>query len=312
MLTTIIATSGFLARKYVDKDEKSKKKIKTGLAVLLNISVSIAIILTNKWLYTVVGFPNMTLTLMHFMTTFICLHVCQAFGVFSVKKVPMTSMIPLALCFCGFVVVTNLSLENNSVGTYQVAKVMTTPCVLLIQYYCYGKFASKATILTVIPIIIGVVLCFIYDIKFNLIGTVYAIMGVVVTSFYQVLVGEKQKELQLNSMQLLYYQAPMSAVILILPVATCEPVLELAYRSWTFMELVPVVCSCLIAFTVNLSIYWIIGSTSALTYNMAGHLKFCLTVAAGFFLFQDPMSANQLFGLILTLAGVVAYSHVRS
>lgn len=39
-------------------------------------------------------------------------------------------------------------------------------------------------------------------------------------------------------MQLLYYQAPMSAVILILPVATCEPVLELAYRSWTFMELV--------------------------------------------------------------------------
>lgn len=59
-------------------------------------------------------------------------------------------MIPLALCFCGFVVVTNLSLENNSVGTYQVAKVMTTPCVLLIQYYCYGKFASKATILTVV------------------------------------------------------------------------------------------------------------------------------------------------------------------
>jgi multidrug transporter EmrE-like cation transporter len=35
-------------------------------------------------------------------------------------------------------------------------------------------------------------------------------------------------------------------------------------------------------------------------------------VAAGFFLFQDPLSANQLFGLILTLAGVVAYSHVRS
>lgn len=48
------------------------------------------------------------------------------------------------------------------------------------------------------------------------------------------------------------------------------------------------------------------------SYNMAGHLKFCLTVAAGFFLFQDPLSANQLFGLILTLAGIVAYSYVRS
>ena len=102
------------------KDEQSKKKIKTGLAVFLNISVSIAIVLINKWLYTVVGFPNMTLTFMHFISTFFCLHVCQLLGVFSVKKVPLISMIPLALCFCGFVVLTNLSLENNSVGTYQV------------------------------------------------------------------------------------------------------------------------------------------------------------------------------------------------
>jgi solute carrier family 35 protein E3 len=59
-------------------------------------------------------------------------------------------MIPLALCFCGFVVLTNLSLENNSVGTYQVAKVMTTPCVLLIQYYYYGKSVNTATLLTVV------------------------------------------------------------------------------------------------------------------------------------------------------------------
>lgn len=150
MLTAVIATSGYLGRKYIGKDEQSKKKFKTGLAVLLNVSVSIAIVLTNKWLYTIVGFPNMTLTLMHFTSTFICLHVCQAFGVFTVKKVPMASMIPLAVCFCGFVVLTNLSLENNSVGTYQVAKVMTTPCVLLIQYYFYSKFATRATILTVV------------------------------------------------------------------------------------------------------------------------------------------------------------------
>lgn len=59
-------------------------------------------------------------------------------------------MIPLAVCFCGFVVLTNLSLENNSVGTYQVAKVMTTPCVLLIQYHCYGKLTRTATVLTVV------------------------------------------------------------------------------------------------------------------------------------------------------------------
>lgn len=45
---------------------------------------------------------------------------------------------------------------------------------------------------------------------------------------------------------------------------------------------------------------------------MAGHLKFCLTVAGGYVIFQDPLSLNQLIGLLLTLAGVVAYTHLRS
>jgi solute carrier family 35 protein E3 len=36
-------------------------------------------------------------------------------------------------------------------------------------------------------------------------------------------IGEKQKEFEVNSMQLLYYQAPMSAVILMLFVPFFEP-----------------------------------------------------------------------------------------
>jgi solute carrier family 35 protein E3 len=52
------------------------------------------------------------------------------------------------------------------------------------------------------------------------------------------LVGEKQKELQLNSMQLLYYQAPISAIILFFPVLAFEPVLQLVYRSWTLAAIV--------------------------------------------------------------------------
>ena len=125
-------------------------KYKTVFAVLFNIVVSLSIVIVNKYLYAHAGFPNMTLTFMHFVTTFLCLHVCQMWGMFSLKSVPILSMIPLAIAFCGFVVLTNLSLENNSVGTYQVAKVMTTPCVLLIQYYYYGKSTSRKILLTVV------------------------------------------------------------------------------------------------------------------------------------------------------------------
>ena len=46
-------------------------------------------------------------------------------------------------------------------------------------------------------------------------------------------------------------------------------------------------------------------------YNMTGHTKFCLTVAAGYLLFHDPLSLNQFIGLLLTLGGIVAYTHLR-
>merc|ERR1712071_359765 len=277
----------------------------------LNIGISIAMVLVNKYLYVKVGFPNVTLTLMHFASTFICLHFCQLYGMFPIKKVPITKIIPLSITFCGFVVLTNLSLENNSVGTYQVAKVITTPCVMLIQYYAYGQKFSMNVIFTVIPIVLGVCLNFMYDLKYNTLGTMYALLGVIVTSFYQVLVGAKQKEFQMSSMQLLYYQAPISAVILIVPMLIFEPVSNITDASWELIEVGAVLFSCLMAFGVNLSIYWIIGNTSALTYNMAGHIKFCLLIATGFLLFDEPLSVNQIFGLVLTLTGVITYTHLR-
>lgn len=52
------------------------------------------------------------------------------------------------------------------------------------------------------------------------------------------MVGEKQKEFELNSMQLLYYQAPLSALILLLPALYFEPVSSLLTRTWTTTELV--------------------------------------------------------------------------
>jgi solute carrier family 35 protein E3 len=62
-------------------------------------------------------------------------------------------MMPLAFAFCGFVVFTNLSLQNNTVGTYQVAKVMTTPCIILIQIFFYKKEFMLRVKLTLVSIL---------------------------------------------------------------------------------------------------------------------------------------------------------------
>ncbi|CAM1324154.1 SLC35E3 (predicted) [Pycnogonum litorale] len=291
----------------------NKYLISVGL--LFNICASILIVLLNKWVYVHTGFPNVTLTFLHFVVTFIGLIVCKFFGILQVKTLPLLDMLPLASTFCGFVVLTNLSLQYNTVGTYQIAKVMTMPCIMIIQTQFYGKKFTTKEKLTLIPISTGVFLNSYYDIKFNVIGSLFATCGVIVTSVYQVWVNTKQKEYGVGSMQLLFYQAPLSASLLLLVIPFFEPITggknALLTTHWTLIDLTVVSLSAITAFMVNLSIFWIIGNTSPVTYNMVGHLKFCLTLIGGFLLFHEPISINQLFGISLTVSGVILYTHFK-
>ncbi|XP_076357378.1 solute carrier family 35 member E3-like isoform X2 [Tachypleus tridentatus] len=289
-------------------------RVFTTFCLGLNLFLAIIIVLLNKWVYVHINFPNVTMTFSHFVMTFIGLVICQSFNIFNVKRLPIFKMLPLAFTFCGFVVFTNLSLGYNTVGTYQIIKTMTMPCIMIIQSYWYGRSFLLKIKMTLIPLTLGVFLNSFYDIKFNILGTVFASIGVVVTSLYQVWVGEKQKEFQVNSMQLLYYQAPLSAAILLLVIPFVEPPWVengLFHHSWSSTDVIMVLSSGVVAFLVNLSIYWIIGNTSAVTYNVLGQLKFCLTLIGGYVLFHDPIQGVQFLGILMTFIGVYLYTHIK-
>lgn len=151
-----------------------------------NLLCSIALVLLNKWVYVNVGFPNMTLTFLHFVTTFIGLSICERFNLFEIKTVPLKELWLLSVTFCGFVIFTNLSLQYNAVGTYQLAKVATTPLIVFFQMTFYRKKFSFKVKCTLIPTVAGVFMNFYYDIKFNFLGTFCAVLGVLFTSIYQI------------------------------------------------------------------------------------------------------------------------------
>jgi len=92
----------------------------------------------------------MALTCLHFIFTFIGLIICEKCGVFKIKKVPIIKMLPMAASFCGFVVLTNYSLQYNSVGTYQCLKALTTPIVVVISMYLYNHTYSTKVKLSVV------------------------------------------------------------------------------------------------------------------------------------------------------------------
>lgn len=282
--------------------------------LLINLVSSIAIIQLNKYIYINYGYPNMSLTCLHFISTFLGLSVLAKLGIFQIKRVSIIKMLPMSVSFCGFVVLTNFSLQYNSIGTYQCLKALTTPIVVLISiYYNKVRYSLKVK-LTVLPIIMGIYLNSMYDIKFSNQGIFIGVVGALITSVYQILVGKKQKDLDLNALQLLFYQAPLSACLLLMVIPFFEPIFSedgAYFFSRTLNEVIVILLSCAMAFLVNLSIYMVIGSTSALTYNMVGYFKFILIIAVGIFMYKDPLEVQQFLSFVIIMLGLVSYSYFR-
>jgi solute carrier family 35 protein E3 len=121
-----------------------------GLAV--NVVASISIIQLNKYIYVEYSFPNMALTCIHFIITFLGLLVCNRFQVYQHVEIPIVKMLPMAATFCGFVVLTNLSLQFNAIGTYQCLKIMTIPGVMMISKFYYKHKYSMRVKLSVVSL----------------------------------------------------------------------------------------------------------------------------------------------------------------
>lgn len=226
-----------------------------------NILASIGIIFLNKYIFSHCQIKTMTLTAIQMLFTSVGLLICLRMNTFVRKPVAIGKVLPLAISFCAFVVFTNLSLEYNTIGTYQLFKVLTTPVVAMISWQFYGTKYSRMVIATLIPVVVGVCTHSVNDIQLTFFGTVIASIGVASASLYQVWVGERLKDLQMDSQQLLLYQAPLSAVLLVPFILYMETLPSYTTSDEQLKAFAAVTASGVVAFVVNLTVYWVIKNT---------------------------------------------------
>eukprot|EP00871_Galdieria_phlegrea_P005496 jgi/Galph1/5948/GphlegSOOS_G4598.1 len=287
------------------------------LIMFFNFSSSVGIVSVNKYVTNKLGFQFVcTLTCIHFIVTFLGLVLCASLGVFKPKKLDLVATSRLALGNMGFVVLTNLSLRYNSVGCYQVLKHLTTPVIVFIEAVFYKVYLEKKFVLPLTLVCVGVTVATLTDLELNFLGVFFGITGVFVTSLYQVWCGTLQKSLEANPLQLQYYIAPLAAIFL----APLLPLLE-DYRpsspnsifqfEFTVQNTFMVLLSAMIAFCVNISIFMVIGKTSAITYNVLGHSKTCSIFLIGFLFFKQQFSWFNFSGIIMTLWGVFWYTKLK-
>eukprot|EP00188_Purpureofilum_apyrenoidigerum_P006397 Plantae.Rhodophyta-Purpureofilum_apyrenoidigerum.ctg9904.p1 GENE.Plantae.Rhodophyta-Purpureofilum_apyrenoidigerum.ctg9904~~Plantae.Rhodophyta-Purpureofilum_apyrenoidigerum.ctg9904.p1 ORF type:complete len:391 (+),score=78.51 Plantae.Rhodophyta-Purpureofilum_apyrenoidigerum.ctg9904:95-1267(+) len=291
--------------------------MRVAACMLLNFTSSTGIVIVNKIVMDKFGFNfATTLTCFHFAMTFLCLLVCASTKVFSVKKLPIGPTFKLAAASAGFVVLTNLSLQHNSVGFYQIAKVMTTPTVVLIEAIVYQKYLESNLRWSLLPVCCGVMITAVTDFKLNKVGTLYAIAGVIVTSFYQIWSGSLQKGLDCNALQLQFYTAPMSALFIspflsILDNYNRSRPDSIFYYTFTPTNLMYIALTGVIAFLVNISIFLVIGKSSPLTYNILGHAKTSFIIMSDFMIFGRPRNLKNVAGVAIALCGVFWYTHLK-
>ncbi|KPI85964.1 hypothetical protein ABL78_4966 [Leptomonas seymouri] len=282
-------------------------------SLLLNISSSIGVIVINKKLvFMEADFKFSTvLTIIHFIVTFAgCLFFAYVLRLFTPKELSIRQVMPISCAFCGYVVFNNLSLLTNSVSVYQVLKILCTPIIVGIERIHYGKRERLSTLVSLIPVCLGVAVTFYSDSDINFVGTFWAGLAIISNSLYTIWGKTKQQELNTQPMQLLLYQAPISAAMLLFAIPL-DGYDKLSAYTVSFTTVWAVLLSCVFAFGVNFSFFLFVGKTSPLTMNVVGYFKTSLVFLLDFMFVSSDITTQKVMGILLTLVGLAGYLYTK-
>jgi len=286
-----------------------------------SVGSSVGIIIVLKWVMYTYNFGFvLALTFCHFFCQMVTLETASLFKLFEAKRLPWTENFVVASSMVASVMFMNYSLRTNSVGFYQVTKLACIPCMVFIESTYYGKTFNRKIKLTLAVVIFGVATAVVTDVEFNMVGFVFGLLAILFTTQFQIWTGAKQKEYGLQGLQFQHSQAHAVTIIVGVLAVIFEIILpdrdnSLLYHDYTLPEIILIFISCLLAIAVNVTSASLIGKTSAVTYQVVGHMKTCLVLIGGFLLFPIVATsaelAKNICGIVTAMAGVILYGHLK-
>lgn len=288
--------------------------------IVTSILSSTVIIITNKHVMENYHFTSLTLlTAYHFFLTWLLLEVMCRFGAFERgTTMPLFEKWKMGAIGVGAVVFMNFNLQMNSVGFYQLSKLCCVPFMVVYDYTVFGKKTSLPILASLGTLLVGIGIFSINDIEFNIKGTFIAAIAVACVSLFQIYTGSKQKEFNLNGPQLQHLTAlPQFIVALVVGFILESHGPNSIFEQVLTTETVPVILSTgLIACLVNIASFCLIGRTSAVTYQVCGHVKSILIFVFGIIFFKNSNETRSMFikkiiGLCISMVGCIWYTVLK-
>lgn len=277
------------------------------------ISISCTMILFNKAVLDQLKFPfPMFLTTWHMffavvMTQILAKTTDMLPGV-KEKKVDkdifLYNIIPVSIFFSVSLVFANMAYIYLSVSYIQMLKAFTPVAVLIFSFFSGLEKATFMELYIVFIICIGVCLTSVGESYFSAIGFTMQIVAILAESSRLVLVNVLMKQLKLDPLSSLYYISPVVMCIIGTACLIFEagdlPIDRILSPPFFLLLLV----NGMIAFTLNIAVVLLIGSTSALVLTLAGIVKDIMLVVLSIVVFGSPVTPLQYAGYGVALLGL--------
>mmetsp|Transcript_2902 Transcript_2902/g.8175 ORF Transcript_2902/g.8175 Transcript_2902/m.8175 type:complete len:332 (-) Transcript_2902:1264-2259(-) len=290
---------------------------------MLNVLSSVAIIFVNKKLMSPTGYGfgfATTLCAMHFATCAVVVRCATAFGLYKLPEKPPTVPFIELLVFVAMasasIASLNISLMVNSVGIYQIAKLLIIPFTCFLETLVFRTAHFTIPMLLAVGLVLsGLAIITVSDVTVQLGGLVWACASIVSSSFQQVFCGRLQRKHNISSHELLSKSAPLQALLLV----ACGPFIDKAVSQmwihkyeYNVPALMLLFASCMVAVLVNTSQFFCLGRFSAVTFQVLGHLKTILVLVGGWTILKEAHSTRQIIGCVLSVFGMVLYGYFAS
>ena len=313
--------------------------VTTVLYMVASLLVSVGIVIANKVVLNTKNFKfPLFLTSCHFLVNAVFVTSMQSGGVFVRKRIPLWAALLYAASSGLAILSCNWSLHLNSVAVYQSFKLLGIPvsaCVyslLNIHSLSWRMCFSLATIC-------GGTLCVIFSEHFDNIwasenagddvavaeyvshgGLLVGFCSIFFNVFDQILFGEISRWYSASTMQVqqatLLYRGLFCLLFVLLIETQGESPVQERLRTGDLSLFFSIGVTCVLAFGVNIISPTVVARTSSTTYQILGNAKFIASTALGWALFPQAQKstswAAQLFGVVLTTAGVAFYFWLKT
>jgi hypothetical protein len=290
------------------------RRLAQPLALAFNFSTAVLIIMLNKRLLGGVGFKfPIALTLIHYLVTWIGLECCAVAGVFAKRRGRMTPQLwLLSAAVAGGPALSNISLNLNSVGFYQITKIMVLPACVVGEMIFFGKATpSRARLTALVFVVIGAIYASVNDVQLNLPGSIAAAILIPCAAIYKSLWSHVSKEGAYGSLELMQRILPWSTLWVALATPFIDDFAGLRAFDYSLSSCTLLFLSGALAFLINWSVMMVLGMTSALTHILLGQLKTCTIILLGSLLFHTQPTLKSLVGSAVVVVAVTAYTYVN-